>query len=302
MKTVKVKRVLSEDEGNALGGTLLTPEAVDRIYKSTVKVIDQDTGQLLAVFIKKAVPERLYKDTYDSLVSAATDTDNRGMAAGWDESKVKNLIKREGAKGYIREEGSLRYRMITQDGSVSNTTRAVRVKSGIVGYMDRSSRFPYCRLTAFTEKQFDKFKSAYPTIKAVNELYKKFVPERYENQYKAILDTSEDFVIRDTVFTTVTVNLSFQTAVHKDAGDLKSGFGNLFVLEQGRYTGGYFCLPEWRIGFDVREGDCLFVDVHQWHGNTPIIGEGHRMSLVMYYREKMGECGTMEEELNNLNS
>jgi hypothetical protein len=42
------------------------------------------------------------------------------------------------------------------------------------------------------------------------------------------------------------------------------------------------------------------VDVHQWHGNTPLIKEDKnatRLSLVMYYRENMIKCGTMEEEI-----
>ena len=46
--------------------------------------------------------------------------------------------------------------------------------------------------------------------------------------------------------------------------------------------------------------DLLLVDVHQWHGNTQITKidkDATRISLVMYYRKKMIECGTVNEEL-----
>jgi hypothetical protein len=56
------------------------------------------------------------------------------------------------------------------------------------------------------------------------------------------------------------------------------------------------------VAFDMQNGDVLLVDVHQWHGNTPIKADpgAVRLSLVMYYREKMIHCGTMEEELKRV--
>ena len=100
----------------------------------------------------------------------------------------------------------------------------------------------------------------------------------------------------------MTVNKNWQTAVHQDAGDFPDGLGNLTVLEAGDYTGGYFCLPQYRVAVDVRNYDCLLADVHTWHGNTPIIPvkPGRRfvrLSLVMYYRNDMIFCGSVEEEL-----
>ena len=42
------------------------------------------------------------------------------------------------------------------------------------------------------------------------------------------------------------------------------------------------------------------MDVHQWHGNTPMIkqdAKATRLSLVMYYRADMIKCGSMKDEL-----
>ena len=126
-------------------------------------------------------------------------------------------------------------------------------KSGIIGYFDRNPRFPYCRQTAFNEKQFSKFKEAYPIIKFVDVKYKELMPEHYELQRKMADETSQDFVITDTAFTTVTVNKNWQTAIHTDSGDFERGFGNLVVLRKGKYVGGYFVVPKWGVAFDIQK-------------------------------------------------
>ena len=82
--------------------------------------------------------------------------------------------------------------------------------------------------------------------------------------------TNPDFYIKGTVFTTITINKNFRTAIHTDKGDLKEGFGNLVVCEEGKYKGGYSGFPQFGIAFDVRQGDFLAMDVHEWHCNTEI--------------------------------
>ena len=109
------------------------------------------------------------------------------------------------------------------------------------------------------------------------------------------------FYVPDTVFTTITVNKSFRTAAHRDAGDLHQGFSNLSVLTNGKqYSGGYLVLPEFRVAVNVRPGDLLLINNHFGiHGNTPIIldEEGaERYSVVCYFREKMLELGAKEYE------
>jgi hypothetical protein len=111
--------------------------------------------------------------------------------------------------------------------------------------------------------------------------------------------TNKDFLIGDTVFTTVTVNKNFRTAIHTDAGDFKGGLGNIAVLQAGKFTGGFTCLPRYRIGFDVRNTDVCFFNVHEWHGNLEIKAKApyERISIVSYYRENMFRCGSAEDEL-----
>jgi hypothetical protein len=102
------------------------------------------------------------------------------------------------------------------------------------------------------------------------------------------------------VFTTITVNKSFRTAAHRDAGDFQDGMSNLLTLGDGEYTGGYLIFPEYRVAVDVRPGDLLLVNNHEIiHGNTEIklnFPEAERVSLVCYLREKMLDLGSWDYE------
>jgi hypothetical protein len=103
------------------------------------------------------------------------------------------------------------------------------------------------------------------------------------------------------VFTTVTVNKTFRTASHRDAGDFSDGLSNLLVLSNnGNYSGGYLILPEVRIAINIRPGDLLLVNNHEYiHCNTPMVmhdEEAERISLVCYLREKMLELGSKDYE------
>ena len=99
--------------------------------------------------------------------------------------------------------------------------------------------------------------------------FKKLIPESYKKQLDRA-NLKPHLKIKDTCFSTITINRNFRTALHKDAGDFKDGFGNLCVIERGKYHGGYTCFPQFGVAVNVRSGDFLAMDVHQWHSNTPI--------------------------------
>jgi hypothetical protein len=107
-----------------------------------------------------------------------------------------------------------------------------------------------------------------------------------------------------------------------DAGDMRKGFGNLSVIERGKYHGGFTLFPRYKIGFDLRTGDFLAMDVHEWHCNTemreseedkafnkklPVVYLNNtdtgtqgidkpysRLSFVCYLREKLIDCKASE--------
>jgi hypothetical protein len=254
----------------------LTENDYDKLITGDCDAHDANTGALLLRFRKGVMPLETARLGYKSFEKSIENTEGRGAASG---SSGKRIRK---------------------DGSESNITVGSFVESGNVGYMDKSAMIHYCRRTAFARKYFDEFKAGIPFVEAVDKLYAELCPEHYARQ-KAIADgTNKNYIIGNTVFTTVTVNRNFRTAVHKDSGDYEPGFGNLCVYREGGYDGFHFCLPEYRIAVDMQNTDMLFVDVHRWHGNTEpknMSPDWLRIAFVMYYREYMYQCKQPAEEL-----
>ena len=186
------------------------------------------------------------------------------------------------------------------DDLICLTTYANSVFSGVAGWYDRYPRIPYGRATAYTAKQPEKFAQAYPFLKSLSDGFKELLPWRFNNQMQAANKLDPRFVVPNTPFTTITVNKTFRTAAHYDAGDLNEGLSNLLTLSNdGKYTGGYLIAPEYRVAINVRPGDLLLINNHEvMHGNTPIVCEegSERISLVCYFREKMLELGSKEYE------
>lgn len=278
MQTLTLKRFLTEKQTEKLHKTFLTDDHFDKLITDDTDAFDT-SGNMLFRFRKGVIPFDVLKLGYDSFKDSIELTDGRGAASG---SSHKRIL---------------------QDGTVSKITVGNKVQSGNVGFMDRNAMIPYCRKTAFAKKYFDQFQQGIPFVKHVDGLYQHLCPDHYKKQ-RAIADaTNRNYVIEGTSFTTVTVNKNFQTAVHRDMGDYPEGFGNLCVYREGYYEGCYFCLPAYRVAIDMQNTDMLFVNVHEWHGNTPFKNMSDdylRISYVMYYREYMIECKQPSDELQNV--
>ena len=283
MKTFNLKPHYSFEEAKAKAGEWVTDKDYDLLIREDCNAYNEK-GEPLFFFRKNAIPADLCANAYGSLRSASMPSNNRGSSSG--------LIDLENHK-------ATRTAKIKKDGTLSKTNSSREVLSGIVGYFDRNARFPYCRQTAWLEKNFSKFQQAYPYIKYIDKLFEEACPERYNAQKNMADKTEKDFVIKDTVFTTITVNKNFRTALHTDAGDYEGGLGNLAVLQAGKYEGGYTAIPRYRVAFDVRSGDVCFFNVHEYHGNTEIKSKlaYERISVVCYYRENMHNCLNAQEEL-----
>jgi len=187
------------------------------------------------------------------------------------------------------------------DKLICATTYANSVFSGIAGWFDRYPRIPYGRATAYTAKNPEKFALAFPFLQTLAKGFKDLMPWRYNNQMEAIKKIDPAFIVPGTPFTTITVNKTFRTAAHYDAGDFWPGLSNLLVLSNnGNYTGGYLIAPEYRVAVNVRPGDLLLINNHEvLHGNTPIVlgdDEAERISLVCYLRDGMLQLGSKDYE------
>lgn len=265
-----IKKVLSDEQSNALANTTLTRKKILYFIDHDADVYGEN-DTLLLKFRKNVLPENNVRDFYDNVIKFARGkTSNRGSASG---SKKKNVADNP------------------------------KVMSNIFGYFDKwSPRQKYIfaqkhanpplevRECRFNLDYPAEYKKTIPLIKNIDSLYEKYVPTHYANQHKKARQTL--FKIPGTTFTTITTNVNYQTTVHKDKGDDMDGFGNLAVIENGEYTGGETCFPQYGIGVDVRTGDMLFMDVHQWHANLPIVlktKDAERLSIVCYLRTNIWE-------------
>jgi hypothetical protein len=305
VKEIKYKKHYTDEwVKDNIATHLLDDQCYDDLVEEDVDGYCAETGELIFKFRKAIIPSGVAKRSADVLFKHKFSSNNRGTAGG----DIKENIEKGTAAGDLQssfdenkigESSGVQFRKIKKDGTVSKTNRANEIGSGIIGYYDRYPRIPYCRLTAFNQNHFEQWKEVYPIVKFVDNSFKELIPENYKLQRAEADATSQDFIIPNTAFSTVTVNQNWQTAVHKDNGDFEKGFGNLVALRRGKFEGGYFVLPEWRVAIDLQNCDLLMVNVHRWHGNTPIkmiSKDALRVSLVMYYRKKMIDCGTHEEE------
>ena len=264
-------------------------------------------------FIKKepenAVIAINVKEEIERLREMYTDTESaRGMV--WLNSKVKedNFDFESWLKKVVKMSVKERKEeaLGVSETYISDTSYANVVFSGIAGWFDRYPRIPYGRATAYTQHSYDKFKLSFPFLQKLDRGFAELLPTRHAAQREAANKIDPAFLVPETVFTTITVNKTFRTAAHRDAGDFSNGLSNLLVLSNnGNYTGGYLILPEVRIAVNVRPGDLLLVNNHEYiHGNTPIELQddvAERISLVCYLREKMLELGSKEYEDHRFN-
>mgnify|MGYP003122545688 CR=1 FL=1 len=277
-------------------GSFVSEEEIHTIIDYDCDAYDAQ-GQPLFFFRKNVLNPKHCKQAFTALRSAAQITKNRGDAAGsFNPAEDKTSFPYGALNG---ERNAKQFHYVKKDGTVSKTTISKSVESGIIGYFDRSQRMPFCRMTAWTEYNFKEYQRALPYIRNISDEFRKACPDRWQAQKEVWEGTHPDFRISDTVFTTVTVNRNFRTAIHCDAGDFKDGLGNISVLQGGSYEGGFTCLPRYGVGFDVRSTDVCFFNVHEWHGNTPFLAKKpfERISVVCYYRENMMNCQSVEDEL-----
>lgn len=300
MLTIKSEPVLNDQQVKELQGQFIDETYLKYPVINKNTIVKNENDEVILIFLKNVIPSNIAKQAYLVFRKAVTVSNNRGQASGPIPKHLKPGDKLDGLT--IGKIDGNRFYPLKKDGTLSNSPKSKSVYSSIIGYSDRYARIPYCRTTEYTRLYFEEYKKTLPYIKFIGEQFKKYMPERYNNQKKAWDNTHKDFKIPDTPFTTVTLNKNFRTSCHYDKGDLEEGFGNLAVLQSGEYTGGYTVLPKYGVGVDVRSCDLALFDVHQLHGNTKIkpIGKSERLSVVCYFRKKMVQCGSAKEELERV--
>ena len=272
---------------------------VTKIILDNCDVYDATTGELVISFKKNVIPNELYNIDPKMITYSKQYSNNRGAAAGitnvkdlqkgmehWRNYPVEVIDKHGNPLPDDHKEVVSHIRM--KDGTINKRKRSNQVMSNSVGGYDKSNIYP-CRLTNWTRKNLEAYHSIFPLSKHISNLYFQYAPDKWLHQYDKYCKSPKEFVIPDTNFSTLTINMDFRTATHKDAGDCKDGLTAFTVKNIDDFKGGELCFPTYNIGFDIQQGDLLLFNPHKIHCNNPLTKKG-RMSFVFYLREKMDMC------------
>jgi hypothetical protein len=278
---IRLRSKVSQQELDEKVGKIITDSDFNLLITGEVFVRKPD-GKPLCVYLPGALTDLMTDEVYKILHSLRVSrTDNRGLASGTPRA----------TRG------------------TQNRARAMLVPSAIIGAVDPGGVYKYCRQTAWTGKNMPQWQALQPLFQGVARHLQEQVPGRYEAQMDEVRATEPEWIIPGTPFSTITVNNTYPTGVHTDKGDLDKGFSTIACLRYGEYTGGTLVFPEYRVGVNMKHGDLILMDAHEWHGNTAIVCPcgnklkrncetcpAERISVVSYLRTKITQCGTMEQE------
>jgi len=271
---------------------------------------DEGNRHLLLKFRKNCIPDKYLELAWNSYKDLAKASRGRGASAGHIDTNSQYWAKRKlvdtkkWSTGYLNPKGLEMYEslsplneselinkcneldikikdnsskedliqlIIKKSGGVSKMKVNNQVASNPIGFYESGKNFADlpCRLTHFTRTNFEKYNEGLPFIQYIDNLFNKLIPEAHNKQL-CRANQKPHLKIPNTSFSTVTINRNFRTAMHRDAGDFREGFGNLTVIERGQYQGGYTIFPQYGVAIDLRNNDFVAMDVHQWHCNTPM--------------------------------
>lgn len=259
VRQLVLKPLLSRPEVSMLAGKFSNLEDYGIQVNSSADVFCAD-GTLLFSYRRRVLDEQQLNEVYHSLVDTARKekTQRRGLAMGESISGVHSMIAGFWDQQHPR--------------------------------MASKADIP-CRLSKFSREHPLKWDRVMPLIDKVGNLYQQILPIQYARQ-ESYLSRVPEWRINP-VFTTITVNYNWRTALHVDKGDLKDGVSALIVCEQGEWHGGLLGFPRYGVCVDVRQGDLLLMNPHEYHGNTQIrydSADAVRLSIVAYARQGIRKC------------
>lgn len=281
LSELRMRTKMADEHMLELEGHKLTDDDYDVVLSGPVRVLKED-GRPLCVYRPRAIPPELREVAWPILHGLKGGyTTNRGMAAG-----------------------SERYQ------GPSQRSYAMSVDSQVLGSFRGQGPRTFCRLTAWTGAETEQWRGLWPFFQCISDEMQEHVPQRFAAQMAEINKTEPEWVISGTPFTTITVNNTYSTAVHRDKGDLDAGFSTLVVFREGDYKGGLLVMPQYRVAVDMQDSDLLLMDAHDWHGNTPLDPEPERrsggqlaedpgyerISVVSYMRADLTKCGSAKDE------
>ena len=265
---IDASSALTDAECNTLKGKYLGADSYETIINEDCDYFCE--GVPIFKFRKKPFHKDTLKRAWDNCKYMAKASRGRGASAGpidpesvyWKKRKIYKMNKwRASYMVKDRTTGEMKESKM----QVNN-----EVASHPIGYYGKTTGLGLdlpCRLSHYTRTNMDNFTGAIPFFQSIAHDYEQLMPDQYASQMERAI--KNDYHINETPFSTITINRNFRTAVHKDSGDF-GGWACLSVLEENKYSGGLFVMPKYKVAIDMRHGDLLVANVHEYHGNTEL--------------------------------
>ena len=175
------------------------------------------------------------------------------------------------------------------------------VYSNVVGAFDRQVLVPFCRMTDSTTSKLEQFEAERPFFKEVDDLFKHHMPDKHKYLGDIFNNVSDPrYNLWGTTFTTITVNNNFRVAYHRDGNNCRGGIAALTTINRGSYKGYDFIFPEFRLAFELRDGDFLVGDNQRFiHGMSAMENasdDAEAIWFVFYSRENLRHAEKWECE------
>lgn len=243
-----------------------TPRMSDglKIYYSNVSVYDKDTNELLAIFLKKVIPPDITA-IGRKLIAFEGVSDVRGAYAG---KKIVKIIKSGKHKG-------------------GRDMKGRSARSSLVGYlMPYLVKNPKPQLSTTSKKDLTLYEGELKKLyRYIDTLIKLIDPMGYKENLENMRNVPPEVRISK-IITNVQINVNQVAHYHIDSGN-KNQYGTIltFYPSGTAFKGGEFILGDYNIGFDLKEGDLLYVNQHSPHGTLP--AKGDRLSAVGFQSTKL---------------
>lgn len=175
-------------------------------------------------------------------------------------------------------------------------------QSRIFGFSPRNTlRKDFCSATSLAKEQPELHAIIAGYAAKVGEYYQSLNPDLYET-HAAQTDTNVigEYRIKESPFTSGIINKNNPLKYHFDTGNFRDVWSGMLVFKSD-VTGGYLSVPEYGIGFELKNNSLLMFDGQGLlHGVTPIqklSPSAFRYSIVYYSLREMWNCLPITDEL-----
>ena len=176
--------------------------------------------------------------------------------------------------------------------------------SKTIGYNPRNVlRRDFCTTSLLHHENPDAHVLVTSYAQKVAQYYQKYNTELYEKHQQMVHEVLPDWRLEESVFTSGIINKNNPLPYHFDTGNFKAVWSNMLVFKKA-VSGGYLSVPEYDIGFELKDNSLLMFDGQcLLHGVTPIrkrAADSYRYSIVFYSLQQMWKCLPPGEELKRI--